>query len=541
MLCNRCGNNMGANDKVCIRCGNVYNPNNQYSNTNNIFNQNANVKPSTNYNQGNVTPTNYNSMYNQNINAKPSTNYNMNSQYTNQPTNYNGMYNQNTNVKPSTNYNMNSQYTNQPTNYNGMYNQNTNAKPSINYNMNSQYTTQPTNYNGMYNQNTNAKPSINYNMNSQYTNQPTNYNSMYNQNNNINASTNYNSMYNQYNTIPKKSNKTLYTCLGIMVATLVVVVALIVAYNKDDVYFSREDTNGYSGGSSTAVKNETVINTDRTYYMTVNDKQTAYNKIKEDSVSQKNTCSKEIIEIEERIINNYNITAVNLCEMDLDYAKELEQVVKRIYEDFPNARGHLTNLTLTNVPANQGYIAAFQVFHFFITPKNQELPVVTKNSILLNTKYFLNSNYMISSMQDATRRGHFPPNTTRTSAVAHEFGHYLSFVATMKKYNVNSILILDDSNKEKIYALVIDWSKGTHSLDLITTAYKNYQKNYNDYNTSFLDFRASISGYAVAKDEEGNYIYDETIAEAFHDYYLNGNSAKPASKEIVAELNRRLS
>ena len=57
---------------------------------------------------------------------------------------------------------------------------------------------------------------------------------------------------------------------------------------------------------------------------------------------------------------------------------------------------------------------------------------------------------------------------------------------------------------------------------------------------SFDDFRSSISGYAMAKDNSGNYIYDETIAEAFHDVYINGDLAKPASNYIVKVLISKL-
>ena len=62
-----------------------------------------------------------------------------------------------------------------------------------------------------------------------------------------------------------------------------------------------------------------------------------------------------------------------------------------------------------------------------------------------------------------------------------------------------------------------------------------YDNNYGG-NLSYDDFRASISKYAIAKDGTGAYIYDETIAEAFHDYYLNGDNAVLASKLIMEEL-----
>ena len=35
-------------------------------------------------------------------------------------------------------------------------------------------------------------------------------------------------------------------------------------------------------------------------------------------------------------------------------------------------------------------------------------------------------------------------------------------------------------------------------------------------------------------------IYDETIAEAFHDVYLNGDNATPASIYIVRVLKQKL-
>jgi hypothetical protein len=57
---------------------------------------------------------------------------------------------------------------------------------------------------------------------------------------------------------------------------------------------------------------------------------------------------------------------------------------------------------------------------------------------------------------------------------------------------------------------------------------------------NFVQFRESISKYAVSKDSTGSYIYDETIAEAFHDCYLNGSKAKPASRMIMKVLDTKL-
>ena len=79
-----------------------------------------------------------------------------------------------------------------------------------------------------------------------------------------------------------------------------------------------------------------------------------------------------------------------------------------------------------------------------------------------------------------------------------------------------------------------DFSKGTFSKKMLDEAYQNYLKD-----NSYIDFdkwRGNISNYALSKDESGKYIYDETIAEAFHDCYLNGQNANIASQLIMNVL-----
>jgi len=76
-------------------------------------------------------------------------------------------------------------------------------------------------------------------------------------------------------------------------------------------------------------------------------------------------------------------------------------------------------------------------------------------------------------------------------------------------------------------------------LTMIKEAYENCKKDTNT-TLEFDEWRATISSYAVAKDNNGDYIYDETIAEGFHDVYLNGDNAKEASKYVVNVLKERL-
>lgn len=262
--------------------------------------------------------------------------------------------------------------------------------------------------------------------------------------------------------------------------------------------------------------------------------------IVEDSVSQKDNCPDEIIEIENELIDKYGITAVNLCEMDLNFAKELVYVFKKIYEEYPSVRNNLTNLSLINASLSDGYIAAFMpVFNFATSNTSSTYPWVIKTQVLLNTTYFLNPTRLEASVKDESNSGHFPPNATMYSPVAHELGHYLSFLAMMRSYELDSILLINNENVKTFYDVYSDFGKGDFSLVMITEAYENYKKDTNT-TLSIDEWRATISSYAVTKDNSGQYIYDETIAEAFHDVYLNGDNAQEASKYVVEVLKKKL-
>ena len=166
-------------------------------------------------------------------------------------------------------------------------------------------------------------------------------------------------------------------------------------------------------------------------------------------------------------------------------------------------------------------------------------PWVIKTQILLNTSYFLNQERLQASVDDGSKSGHFPPNATIYSPVAHEMGHYLSFLAMSKYHQSKSILLVDNNNVNSFYEVVEDFNSGDFSLQMIKKAYDNYVK---DTNTKLTldEWRGTISQYALAKDNSGAYIYDETIAESFHDVYLNGDNAKDASKYIYTVLKSEL-
>lgn len=362
-------------------------------------------------------------------------------------------------------------------------------------------------------------------------------------------SNNYN-----YNTNVNKRNIAIPILITILIIVLIIgvfVYFIISNNNKNNYYFSEsniENTDieqtpvvqaSTTSGSKTG-KYSTAIITDNVYSgISVKNIDDARKLINQDSINQKKSdYPKEIMDIENEIINKYSITAVNLKEMDVEFAKELESVIKKIYEDYPGARGYLTNLTLTNLDMSQsGVIALFMpIFTFGTSNTTTTRPWVIKTQVQLNAKYFLNPERIDVAVETSSKAGHFPKNATKYSPVAHEFGHYLSFIALLNHYSTNSILVIEDNQIQNYYDIYKDFGNGTFSKKMLEEAYQNYLSS--NQSIGFDEWRGQISEYALAKDATGNYIYDETVAEAFHDVYLNGNNANIASKYIVEVLKK---
>ncbi len=289
-------------------------------------------------------------------------------------------------------------------------------------------------------------------------------------------------------------------------------------------------------------KYNTVIVYDNIYQgVDIKNKRDITNLIVKDSVSQKGECPSEIKKVEDEIIKKYGITAVNLCEMDVDFAKELGNVFAKIYKDYPSTRGYLSNLTLanTNEDISKDTIAAFQgAFPFATANTKSTYPWAIKTLLILNSEYFLNPDRLQLNTSRSASMGWFPKGTTKYSTVAHELGHYLAFLATLKHYDLDSILLIDANNVNKYYTMIKAHNTNAYVYEILMKAYKNYQKDGGDLD--FDKWRETISKYAIARDNSGNYIYHETIAEAFHDVYLNGDNAEAASKYIVEILKSEL-
>ena len=341
------------------------------------------------------------------------------------------------------------------------------------------------------------------------------------------------------------TNHYIYDFYKSLILTCILMISVfIISYHFTNYFYHATTSNIEDTQSSTKKlsKYETIIKTERTYKgVRISSSKDAIKIIKEDSTSQKSTCSSDITKLENHLIKKYGVTAINLCEMDYSFAYELENVIKYIYNTYPKSRGYLTNITLKNMDVHDSRtIASFlPTFQFATSSSMSTYPWVYKMQIFLNSSYFLNEKKLENVVKTSGETGHFPKNTTRYSPVAHEMGHYLSFVALMKKYKLNSTIYVTSSNQDKLVKVVQDFNEGYYSKEMLKEAY-NYYVTDTEVPLSFDEWRSTISGYAMSKDGYDNYIYDETIAEAFHDVYLNRKNAQPASKYIVNVLNKKL-
>lgn len=340
----------------------------------------------------------------------------------------------------------------------------------------------------------------------------------------------------------EKSNK--WFLIASIGSAVVFAVVLLVAIFSNGTSFSFRGSKPYYQNKKGEMAGEynTAVVTDNMYKnVPIANNKDAKGLIIKDANNQKDKCSDvNVKKVETRIEEKFDITAVNLCELDYKFALEIEKVLDKIHKEFPSAiKGSLTNLTLSNM-GEDGPIASFSAAKLFAKANTlSNYPKVYKTSIYLNANYFLNIDMFDAEMDYSESSGYFISNATRYSIVAHEFGHYLSFLTQLNNdENINEVLLLTRKNYLSYYNLIKDSNNGTFSLKLIEEAYNGNAKNNEKY-INIEDYRSTISQYAMAMDPQtGEYIYDETIAEAFHDWYVNKNKASEPSKQIVSVLKK---
>ena len=316
-----------------------------------------------------------------------------------------------------------------------------------------------------------------------------------------------------------------------------------VMFRGEDMFkpfvFLKKQIDNYVYGYSTS-----IINTDNIYNKknieTIDD---AYEIIKKDFSSQSWKCfsSPELSILEYELMDNYNIASVTFCDISYNEATKISNVIKRIYELFPNIKGGLTNITITNAKTQSEYIAYFQPRYQFVNSHDDiaNFNKVNKTQILLNSYYFLNENILSTNINDVVGSGWYVDDATWESAIAHELGHYISFMTLLKEYGLSNITLETNLNSSVINKVLEYFDSGSHSKNIVSNALNNYNLRYNS-NLTLEQFSLAISNYSGTKDKNGNIIFEETIAEGVHDYYLHGTNCKKESYEIIQVIKDKL-
>lgn len=245
--------------------------------------------------------------------------------------------------------------------------------------------------------------------------------------------------------------------------------------------------------------------------------------------------------IESELEKSYSIPSVSLCDVPNREAIKIREVIDKMFNIFPKMKGALTNISITNAKTNKEYIARFQPIYQFVNPneKINSYNKVNKTQIVLNSYYFLNENIISEPVQKVVGDNWYVKDATWESTIAHELGHYISFVTFLKSNGLENVILVTEENENKINEIITIFDSGEYSLSIVKQALKSYNVS-NNTDLDIDSFALTISEYAAVKDNNGDLIADETIAEAIHDYYLHGNKAKKASIDIVDIIKSRL-
>ena len=284
----------------------------------------------------------------------------------------------------------------------------------------------------------------------------------------------------------------------------------------------------------------TILRTDNQYFnMVIHDIDDAEEIIKSDFNKQKWQCKSniEVRKLEKKLEDDFNIPSVSFCDVSPNEAKQIYNVISSMYELFPGIDGYLTNISITNSDDSDSYVAYFQPIYQFVNRGSNILEYnrVNKTQILLNSYYFANDDVLNNNVKD----NWYVKDSTWESLIAHEIGHYITYVTFLKSKKITNMTLVTKDNIDSVDEIINVINNQEYSLEIVNEAINNYNLKY-DKNVSASSFASNISNYASAKNSNGEFIYDEIIAEAVHDYYLHGYNASKESMQIIDILKSRL-
>lgn len=284
----------------------------------------------------------------------------------------------------------------------------------------------------------------------------------------------------------------------------------------------------------------TAVDTDTRYKALVASKEDAEECIREYGKKQREKYSNpEVTEMELQMEQDYDIFAVNLGEIDVETAKDIERAFSYMYEEYPMLRGTLTNVSLGNFENTEsGKIAVTQCNEFVINQEFAVCPYVIKHEIILGAGSFLNRKNLLKECEEMEKTGHWPKNMDISALVVHELGHQVLNIIAMQEFGLTTPYYITEDNQDAYSMYLTDLLSANQTVPkkVLETAFAKWQENHEgDYEA----FCAEISDYAIGKQPDGGISYPETFAEGIADYYLNGENVADASK-VICEVAKEM-
>lgn len=146
----------------------------------------------------------------------------------------------------------------------------------------------------------------------------------------------------------------------------------------------------------------------------------------------------------------------------------------------------------------------------------------SKNDISLNPEYFKGPDAYSKLIKEQVRKGYWIKGTTIESDMVHEAAHVLEFVFLNRNINYKNTLQKENA-----------WNNCNESEKIVLEAFNNLRAKGIIKGEKLSRLIDDISRYASES-------YSETMAEAFSDCFINGNSAHEISKEIKRLVDIKL-
>ena len=196
-------------------------------------------------------------------------------------------------------------------------------------------------------------------------------------------------------------------------------------------------------------------------------------------------------------IRKYNINKLQIKHIDKKALYNILDNMEKVYKDFPQIRDKIKQIKEVNVSDKAGINVGPQTDGTYIME--------------ININAFKDKDIAKKMYENDVQTNYHPQNSSYKDMGIHEAGHMALNEILRKKYiNQN--------------ALATDWNNNITAQEIVNEAFENL--TINDIMQKRKSLR-EISTHAV------KYNANETIAEAFVDYYTNKNNARTLSKEII--------